>query len=103
ELESQLADQRKAASTAPPGGSVAGELQAANLKLTSELEELRMRNQALETRLGEHGPLGEITTGVRRLSLPLVAALVLLLTAAFGGGLYCMDYLNRRRHGGFRI
>ena len=34
--------------------------------------------------------------GVRRLAL-------LLLAAAFAGGAYLMDYLARRRHGGFRI
>jgi hypothetical protein len=31
------------------------------------------------------------------------ASAAVLLLIGFGGGLYLMDYLNRRRHGGFRV
>lgn len=32
-----------------------------------------------------------------------ISAIVVLLLLGFGGGIYVMDYLHRRRHGGFRI
>jgi hypothetical protein len=38
------------------------------------------------------------------LSLPALAiAILVILFAGFAGGIYLMDYRNRRRHGGFRV
>ncbi len=59
------------------------------------LSRLKQENQAYEARL---------ETYRRSLPLPWVAAaLVVTLVAGFVGGLWWLDSLIRRRHGGFRI
>ncbi len=103
ELETQLGELRKTPTNGAPGGSVASELQNANLKLKRELEETQARNSALEAKLDRDGALESLVPGAGGLSTSMMLILILLLAAAFGGGLYCMDYLNRRRHGGFRL
>ena len=33
----------------------------------------------------------------------MMLGLAVLIALSFGAGAFCVDYLNRRRHGGFRI
>ena len=40
---------------------------------------------------------------IERFSWPVLLTVFGLLVAAFLGGMYTLDYLNRRRHGGFRV
>lgn len=102
ELEAQVKVLRKTVGNAA-GGSVAGELQTANLELTNELEAARTQVAELEAQLASTSAVGQVTA-VARFSSPLVIfVMLLLLAAAFAGGAYLMDYLARRRHGGFRI
>jgi SH3 domain protein len=102
ELQAELKTLRKVTGNAG-GGSVAGELQAANLELATRLEAAQARASELEAQLASSSATGRLTSAAR-LSSPLVlGALLLLLVAAFGGGAYLTDYLARRRHGGFRI
>jgi SH3 domain protein len=101
ELETSLAELRKN-KPAPAGGTVAAELQAANLKLKNELERAQEANEALQ----REAPTGAISSP--RLALDHTSSVALLgvgalLLGSFGGGIYLMDYLNRRRHGGYRV
>ncbi|MBI2803099.1 MAG: TIGR04211 family SH3 domain-containing protein [Gammaproteobacteria bacterium] len=102
ELESALAEAQKRATGAPGSGSVAGELQAANLKLKQELD--RMREQNSELRSSDTtGATGKMRSVFSLMSLPRLIVLLVGLLACFGGGLLFADHLNRRRHGGFRV
>lgn len=104
ELETELGALKKNASNAASGGgTVAAELQNANLRLTDELEASRREVDALRSELAAHGPLGEVKATLGLASPAVLVVLVVALVLAFGGGIYVMDYLNRRRHGGFRV
>ena len=102
ELEDKLSQMEK--NPALPGnGTVAGELQKANLALTEDLKKanevidaLRAEAPNADPRVAVHGPwYGG--------SLSVVALTLGMLGLSFGGGMYLMDYRNRRRHGGFRV
>ena len=102
ELEDKLSQLEK--NPALPGtGTVAGELQKANLALTEDLKKanevidaLRAEAPNADPRVAVHGPwYGG--------SLSVVALTLGMLGLSFGGGMYLMDYRNRRRHGGFRV
>lgn len=104
ELEAELGELRKtAANAALGGGSVASELQTANLNLKRELEAAVEQNNALQARIGGDQPLTALVAGFNLLSTPVLIGLGLLLAAAFAAGAYLVDYLSRRRHGGFRV
>jgi len=94
------------------GGS-AGDVVAGE---NGELDRLRDENAALRGRLSKlesDAPAAgtddemptdlAIVSGKLLRSKPVAFSLLALLLAAFGGGVYFMDYLHRRRHGGFRI
>ncbi|MCC7410670.1 MAG: TIGR04211 family SH3 domain-containing protein [Gammaproteobacteria bacterium] len=103
-----------------------GELQARISELQTELQakndadnpDLGRENAELRTRLQALGALPAATAdgepagalqellafGYRLLhSKPLTLALILLVGAGFVAGMYGMDVLQRRRHGGFRV
>lgn len=105
ELETELADLRKRAAAAASGasGTVAAELQNANRKLATELDEARRALDALRDQVPDTGALASVRRAGSALSWPFLVVFGLLLAASFGGGVYTMDYLNRRRHGGFRV
>lgn len=106
ELEAELASVREevhAAATARK--SAENELERLRQELTAStgssetiqetLERLKSENAAYEARLDSY-----------RRSLPwpwVAAALVVTLAAGFAAGLWWLDALIRRRHGGFRI
>jgi SH3 domain protein len=107
DLGSQLAELRETAKLpgADAGATEAGlreEIAALNedkLALERELENTllqarRARGDAAAAALGLEGI---------RPSAPAIAVFILIIAAAFGAGVYVMDYLQRRRHGGFRI
>jgi SH3 domain protein len=102
ELEAELKTLRKTLGNAG-GGSVAGELQSANLELTARLEAAQARALELEAQLESSSTVGQVSSAARLTSPLVLGAIFILLVAAFGGGAYLMDYLARRRHGGFRI
>jgi SH3 domain protein len=102
ELEEQLKALRKTAGGAA-GGSVAGELQSANLELTAKLEAAAARTAELEARLAAQSPAGQVAAAVRFGSPLVLGAVAVLLLSAFGAGAWLMDWAARRRHGGFRI
>jgi len=102
ELEDQLKTLRKTIGNAG-GGSVAGELQAANLELTTRLEAAQTRATELEAQVASSSAVGHVTSAARITSPLVLGVIFVLLVAAFAGGAYLTDYLARRRHGGFRI
>lgn len=100
---SELEQQLKSRGGAAADGSAAGELRKANLELTDTVAALRARNNELAAQLATDTALGRLR-GTLSLGSPWMLFGVLVLVAlSFGAGLFCMDYLNRRRHGGFRI
>lgn len=102
ELETTLADLRKNAPTTPGGGTVAAELQTANLELKEKLEQAQEAIEALRAQQPSSSPLDRIRAASSG-TLNALLVLGIMLCMGFGGGLYLMDYLNRRRHGGFRV
>ncbi|MCI0458384.1 MAG: hypothetical protein L0Z62_15575 [Gemmataceae bacterium] len=93
-----------------PQASETKKLREQNAALTRSLEEQRLRAEELQTRLAAltasssgatpRSPANE--TFIAKFKLHLIfAALALALGA--GWGFYLADYLQRRRHGGFRI
>lgn len=86
----------------------AAETQVTELKknvdqLNRELEKSLQTNKALEA--DNRQSLGEMMPEVdlKSFSWPLLAGILIIIGLAYGGGIYTMDYLNRRRHGGFRV
>ncbi|MGH8513869.1 MAG: hypothetical protein ACREV8_07985, partial [Gammaproteobacteria bacterium] len=95
-----------------PQASETEKLQEQNAALTRSLEEQRLRIEELQTRLatltaasGGATPPSTVPADepfIAKFKLHLIfAALALVLGA--GWGFYLADYLQRRRHGGFRI
>lgn len=102
ELEEELKTLRKTVGTAA-GGSVAGELQAANLSLRQELDAAQAKRLELEAQLASSSAVGQVTSTARTTPWWVWLLGLLLLGAAFGAGAWLTDWLARRRHGGFRI
>ena len=101
-LEEELKTLRKRVGNAT-GSSVAGELQAANVDLRKELETARNRLAELEAQAASATPVARIAATARTIPIWQWLLLVVLLAASFGAGAWLMDWIARRRHGGFRI
>jgi hypothetical protein len=75
--------------------------------LYQELAGLQAENKQLRINVGEKvGAAIASESGVMGRNFDLsqfAATVVILLLLGLGGGVYLMDYLNRRRHGGFRV
>ncbi|MEN9727058.1 MAG: hypothetical protein RL434_1424 [Pseudomonadota bacterium] len=105
ELETEVSALRKAATSAAGSGegSMDAELRKANLELTESLEEAEEKIEELEDELSGGSGIDQVTAGASGFSPLLGGALLVLLIASFLGGVFLMDHLNRRRHGGFRV
>ncbi|MGE3774957.1 MAG: TIGR04211 family SH3 domain-containing protein [Gammaproteobacteria bacterium] len=102
ELEEELKTLRKTVGGVG-GGSVAGELQSANLELRKNLDTAQARLVELEAALASSSAVGRLAASARTTPWWTWLALAVLLAAAFAGGAWLTDWLARRRHGGFRI
>ena len=100
---SELEQQLKSRGGAAGDSSAAGELRKANLELTETLTSLRARNNELAAQLATDTALGRLRGTVSLGSPWMMLGLAVLIALSFGAGAFCVDYLNRRRHGGFRI
>lgn len=79
-----------------------------NESLYNEIAALQAENRKLRVAAGELAPgdgdAASAGPAHGRLDLRAIAAYaVIVLLLGLGGGIYLMDYLNRRRHGGFRV
>jgi len=85
-----------------PADTVIADLEQKNQALGRELEAAMQTAKRLEARLDDSAaPVIPLAVGSVSRSLWIAVLIGVLL--AFGAGVYTMDYLNRRRHGGFRI
>jgi hypothetical protein len=105
ELQTQIAELEAKVAERPltPADTIIAELEDTNKKLTRELEAAMQSNIELESELDDREGSPIPTLVVEGFSKLVLAVIGIALLLAFGAGLYFMDYLNRRRHGGFRI
>lgn len=109
-LRAELASLRSANSNPAPAspddnGQLAARLNAQRLKaaeLTARLTELKNRLVATEQRAATAAGPGDLTTGLANWKTPAIVGLVMLIIGMLGGACL-LDWLNRRRHGGFRL
>jgi len=100
-LEAKIADR-----PVTPADTVIAELEEANQELARDLEAAMQENEQLESDIDafDSGPaIPAMPVVVDSFSTPVLVGGLLGLLLAFGAGIYWMDYLHRRRHGGFRI
>ena len=91
-----------AARPTTPADTVIEALETEKQSLVRELESALQSSKQLESQLKAQTP-SRLPVAVDSFSAPVLGTFVFLLLVAFGGGIYFMDYLNRRRHGGFRV
>lgn len=104
QLQSEVAALRAEVSNAaaPPDARVL-ELERARDTLDDELSAARDRLAEYEARASLADTAALVPLVVRDYLTWILLALALLAALAFGGGMYVVDLMNRRRHGGFRI
>lgn len=85
-----------------PADTVIADLEQKNQVLGRELEAAMQSAKRLESQLDD-GAAPAIPLAVGSVSRSQWIAVLVAVLFAFGAGVYTMDYLNRRRHGGFRI
>ena len=109
-LRAELASLRSANSSPAPAspddnGQLVARLNAQRLKaaeLTARLTELKTRLVATEQRAATAAGPGDLTAGLANWKTPAIVGLVMLIIGMLGGACL-LDWLNRRRHGGFRL
>ena len=109
-LRAELASLRSANSSPAPAspddnGQLAARLNAQRLKaaeLTARLTELKNRLVATEQRAAKAAGPGDAIAGLANWKTPAIVGLVMLIIGMLGGACL-LDWLNRRRHGGFRL
>jgi len=109
-LERKLASERlRAGELAARISELQGKLQASSAK-AARVGELEARIEALQAELEAFGSAagegGGAVLAIGRLLLGSKAAVICLLgllLAAFLGGMFAMDSIQRKRHGGFRL
>jgi SH3 domain protein len=92
-----------AARSTTPADTIISELEKTNLALTKNLEGAVQENLQITKKLDKRSNNPRPAIVVEAFSLPVLGGFAFGLMIAFGGGVYLMDYLNRRRHGGFRV
>ncbi len=85
-----------------PADTVIADLEQKNQALGRDLEAAMQTAKRLESQLDDSKPPA-IPLAAGSVSRTLWIAALVAVLLAFGAGIYTMDYLNRRRHGGFRI
>ena len=88
--------------TVPPDARLV-ELERSRDELEHELEDAQQKlgEYAARTSLEDTATLLPVVLREYASSIVLIALVLVIL--AFGGGIYVADFLNRRRHGGFRL
>lgn len=104
ELQTEVAGLRAEVknSSAPPDARVL-ELEHARDDLQAELAAVREQLGEFEARTNLNDSAALLPLVVRDYSTWILLALAVIIALAFAGGAYAIDFLSRRRHGGFRI
>lgn len=104
QLQSEVATLRAEVSNAaaPPDARVL-ELERTRDTLDDELGAARDRLAEYEARASLSDTAALVPLVVRDYLTWIMLALALIAVLAFGGGMYVVDLMNRRRHGGFRV
>lgn len=104
ELQAKVAvlETRVANHQTTPADTIIADLEGQNKKLARELEASMQANHQLEATQGD-SPLPAMPVVINAISTPTIVAIIIAILLAFGAGIYTMDFLSRRRHGGFRI
>lgn len=103
-LQTELSELRaevQAAET-PPDLRVA-ELEQARDALGRELDEAAERIARLEAQASREDARALVPIVLETYATWIIVGLVVLVLIGFGAGIYLMDTLSRRRHGGFRV
>ncbi|HCU88602.1 MAG TPA: hypothetical protein DGR97_01575 [Gammaproteobacteria bacterium] len=79
------------------------DLEAENKSLVRNLEVALQEKQKLRLRPERKSAILNPVIIIKPYSWPILIAIGVALLLAFGAGAYFIDYLGRRRHGGFRI
>ncbi len=118
ELKSQLSDEKLRAetlqievsslraqvkSTAVPPDARLVELERSRDELENDLEDARMQLTEYAARTSLEDTSALLPVVLREYAKSIVLIMVVLAALGFGAGIYVIDLMNRRRHGGFRI
>ncbi|MEM7465366.1 MAG: TIGR04211 family SH3 domain-containing protein [Pseudomonadota bacterium] len=79
------------------------ELESEITSLKRELENSLQDNKTLKAHNRQSLSDAIPSVNIEAFSWPVAVAILILALIAYGLGIYTMDYLNRRRHGGFRV
>ena len=103
-LQSEVANLRSAVKTqaAPPDARIV-ELERERGDLERDLAAAEQLNEELKARGSLTATSAMVPMVLREYYLTLIGALLVIIIAAFAGGVFVVDWMNRRRHGGFRI
>lgn len=104
QLQSEVAELRAEleASTAPPDARIV-ELERTREALEKDLADAKAANAELEARASLQATSAMVPLVLKEYALATVFLVLLLAGGGFVGGMYVVDLLSRRRHGGFRI
>ncbi|MEQ8230381.1 MAG: hypothetical protein RKL32_01600 [Gammaproteobacteria bacterium] len=104
QLQTEVADLRDQLreSETPPDARIV-ELERARDRLEAELDKAEDAVAELSARSSLQATSAMVPLVLREYASLIVIALVLIVVLSFGGGIYVVDLLNRRRHGGFRV
>ena len=104
ELQSEVAALRAELrdSATPPDARII-ELERARDELKAELEKAEDAVTELSARSSLQATSAMVPLVLREYATLIVIGLVLIVALSFVGGIFLVDFLNRRRHGGFRV
>jgi SH3 domain protein len=103
-FQSEIAGLRSQVSnnTAPPDARIV-ELQRRREKLEDALGKAEQQVAELSARSSIKATSALIPIFLKEYAAAILVGLLLIIALGFGAGVYVVDLLNRRRHGGFRV
>jgi len=101
QLQTTLSKLEKQA--ANPADKLITDLEAANQTLTRDLEGVIQTNKKLESQQKRRPLIPDAALVIEAFSMPILIGFGIALVLAFGAGAYLIDYLGRKRHGGYRV
>ena len=103
-LQTEVASLRtQVKSTAVPPDARLVELERSRDQLDQDLEDARKKLAEYEARESQDDVTALVPVVLREYKTTLLILVVVLAALSFGAGVYVVDLLNRRRHGGFRV